>query len=41
MMRIKYGIVLICIIIFTSSCNKDVNEKKQKRAGMKQRQQRK
>ena len=28
MIRIKYGIVLICIIIFTSSCNKDVNEKK-------------
>ena len=28
MIRIKYGIVLICIIIFASSCNKDVNEKK-------------
>ncbi|MEY8329899.1 hypothetical protein AALB81_11315 [Lachnospiraceae bacterium 48-33] len=28
MIRVKYGIVLICIIIFISSCNKDVNEKK-------------
>ena len=28
MIKVKYGIVLICIIIFTSSCNKDVNEKK-------------
>ena len=28
MIRVKYGIVLICIIIFASSCNKDVNEKK-------------
>ena len=29
MIRVKYGIVLICIIIiFTSSCNKNANEKK-------------
>ena len=28
MIKVKYGIVLICIVIFTSSCNKDVNEKK-------------
>ena len=28
MIKVKYSIVLICIIIFASSCNKDVNEKK-------------
>ncbi|MFG6378134.1 MAG: hypothetical protein K1W19_07430 [Lachnospiraceae bacterium] len=28
MIKVKYSIVLICIIIFISSCNKDVNEKK-------------